>query len=108
MSIKELAIKMIGELYLSAQKAGDIVYASKKKKRLLACGSNVSIGKNCMMIPEHVSIGSNVSIGYSCSLMASIAHIYIGNNVMLAPGVVIRGGTQVRPFRKSDDRSNGR
>ena len=92
MSIKELAIKMLGELHLSAQKAGDIVYASKIKKELLACGSNVSIGKNCMMIPEHVSIGNNVSIGYSCSLMASIAYIYIGNNVMLAPGVVIRGG----------------
>lgn len=96
MSIKHLAIKIMGECYLAAQKAGDIVQASKIKKRLRACGTNVSIGKNCMIIPEHVSIGNNVSIGYSCSLMASIAHIHIGNNVMFAPGVVIRGGgTQV-------------
>ncbi len=84
--------KMVGRIFLKAQQAGDYVATTKIKKRLASCGNNVRIERNCHIIPEHVSIGDNVSIGYSCSLMASIAHIYIGNNVMLAPGVVIRGG----------------
>ncbi len=85
-------INMIGHLFLLAQKAGERVKIQNYMKRFPECGKNVTIAPDCVMIPEHIRIGSNVSIGYGCSLLASIAYINIGNNVMIAPGGVIRGG----------------
>lgn len=85
-------IRICGIIYLMFERAGERVRAEYYKKRFSRCGENVSIGPNCMIIPEHVRVGDDVSIGYGCSLMASIAYINIGNHVMLSPGVVIRGG----------------
>lgn len=85
-------VLLCGKLYLLFQKAGERVKADSYKKRFDKCGERVVIAPNCIMIPEHIRVGNNVSIGYGCSLMASIAYINIGNNVMLSPGVVIRGG----------------
>lgn len=85
-------ISICGRIYLLFKKAGDKVLISEYRKRFDSIGKNVSIAPGCTMIPEHIRIGDNVSIGYGCSLMASIAYINIGNNVMLSPGVVIRGG----------------
>ncbi len=87
-----LLIRICGKLFLLFEKAGEKVKIYDYKKRFLKCGQNVSIAPNCMIIPEHVRVGNNVSIGYGCSLMASIAYINIGDNVMISPGVVIRGG----------------
>ena len=55
-------------------------------------GCNVVLGKHCELIPSHIHCGSNISIGHYASFMASIAHIYVGNNVLIGPNVTIRGG----------------
>lgn len=85
-------VSITGKLFLLFQKAGERVKVESFKKRFDKCGNNVVIAQNCFMIPEHIRVGNNVSIGYGCSLMASIAYINIGDNVMISPGVVIRGG----------------
>ncbi len=90
--MKKILINLVGSIYLYARKVGNIVASRRIKRSLKHCGKNVYIGDDCHIIPSHVSIGNNVSIGYNCSIMASLANIYIGNNVMFAPGVVIRGG----------------
>lgn len=87
-----ILIRVCGKLFLLFEKAGEKVKIYDYKNRFLQCGKNVTIAPDCMIIPEHVRVGNNVSIGYGCSLMASIANINIGDNVMLSPGVVIRGG----------------
>lgn len=57
------------------------------------------IGKNVIFHPtnsdftyNNISIGDNVGIGPHARFIASISHIYIGNNVAFAPNVTIRGG----------------
>lgn len=83
---------MIGTLYLAMRNAGWSVESQNYKKALASCGKNVRIGRNCRMIPSHISVGDNVVIGEGSCLMASIAHIHIGNNVMTGPNITIRGG----------------
>lgn len=39
-----------------------------------------------------ISIGNNVFIGDRAYFTAALSHIHIGNNVMIAPNVTIRGG----------------
>lgn len=87
-----ILIRICGKLFFLLEKAGEKVKTNDFKRRFSKCGQNVTIAQNCMMIPEHIRVGDNVSIGYGCSLMASIAYINIGNNVMISPGIVIRGG----------------
>lgn len=57
------------------------------------------IGNNVVFHPinsvfsyRNISIGNNVSIGEYAYFMATISHIYIGNNIAFAPKVTIRGG----------------
>lgn len=52
----------------------------------------LSIGHHCDFILPHIHICNNVYIGDRASFIASIAHIYIGNNIMFGPNVTIRGG----------------
>lgn len=56
------------------------------------CGRNVYVGKNGRFINDHLHIGDNAFIGEQACFIASIAHIYIGNNVTFGPNVTIRGG----------------
>lgn len=63
-----------------------------QKAQLAECGSNVSIGKYCDLIPSHIHCGHHVHIGPHASFMASIAHIYIEDYVTFGPNVTIRGG----------------
>ena len=43
-------------------------------------------------IYKNISVGNNVNIGPQASFIASESHIYIGDNVVFAPQVAIRGG----------------
>lgn len=84
--------RIIGSLYIKIRSIGLDVEADNYRKSLYSCGKNVKIGRNCKMIPSHISMGDNVVIGEGSWLMASIAHIYIGNNVITGPQIIIRGG----------------
>ena len=84
--------QLIGSLYLKMRDAGLDLEVQRYKNDLASCGDNVRIGRNCRMIPSHVSVGNNVVIGEGSCLMAAISHIRIGNNVITAPNVIIRGG----------------
>lgn len=84
--------KIIGWIYLKFRNAGLALEVNNYKKSLASCGKNVRIGGNCKMIPDHISMGDNVSIGEGSWLMASLSHIYIGNNVVTGPQITIRGG----------------
>lgn len=63
-----------------------------QKLMLAECGDNVSIGKFCDMIPQHIHCGHHIHIGPHASFIASNAHIYIDNYVIFGPNVTIRGG----------------
>ena len=92
MLIRDFLVNFIGNIELMARKCGNKVQREKYKKRLKACGEKVSIGNNCKLIPEHISIGNHVVIGDDACILASIANVYIGNHVILGPNVTIRGG----------------
>lgn len=61
--------------------------------------SFASIGKNVIFHPtnssfsyKNITIGSNVGIGENAYFNATLSHIYIENNIAIAPNVTIRGG----------------
>lgn len=84
--------RLAGKLYLKLRSAGELVEIESYKSKLLQCGRNVRIARNCRMIPEHMRVGDNVVIGEGSYLMASITYINIGNNVVMGPSVIMRGG----------------
>lgn len=66
------------------------------KKRLASCGKNLSwYPHNSDFIYQNIHVGNNVHIGPHASMMASIAQIYIGDNVTFGPSVTIRGGNHI-------------
>lgn len=78
-----------------------LIFVCNKSKALVArchktlfkdCGTNVSVGYNCIFIHSNIHIGNNVHIGNNANFIASISHIYIGSFVMFGPNVTIRGG----------------
>lgn len=62
-----------------------------RKKKLKTCGHNVSIRKKCNFQGK-IHVGSNVTIGRGCSFVSTIANIYIHDNVVFGPEVVIYSG----------------
>lgn len=84
--------RIIGKICLHFRIAAEGYEIETYKKNLAACGKNVQIGRNCRILPEHVYIGDDVVIGESSYLMATRSDIHIGNHVVMAPGVIMRGG----------------
>lgn len=62
------------------------------KKELLACGSNVYIGKDADITLHNVVIGNNVYLGTNTKIISTRAKTIIGNDVMFGPGVTIITG----------------
>lgn len=59
-------------------------------------GENLRLGRNVNFYnPSSILLGSNVYIAYGCT-MISIGKIYIGNDVMLGPYVVLSAGEHTR------------
>lgn len=58
-------------------------------------GSDVYIGKDCIITYKNVSIGNDVYIGPNCCLQSAHGDIMIGSHVMFGPGVHIHGGNHV-------------
>ncbi len=67
-------------------------YVSLLEEKFKRFGENVSIGKSCDFIYDHIEIGDDVQIGDYASFIASVATIHIGNHVLFGPNVTIRGG----------------
>ncbi len=57
-----------------------------------AHGSNVRIEGTCNITAKNVYCGNNVFIGSGGVFISSVADIHIGNNVMIAPNVMIVTG----------------
>ncbi|WP_417885240.1 acyltransferase [Zunongwangia sp.] len=73
------------------------IYYKLKRRKLLKQFSSIGDDftfnpKGSHFICENIHIGNHVSIGYNANFIASIAKIYIGDHVMFAPNVTIRGG----------------
>ena len=64
---------------------------SKRRSKLVSCGKNVFIRKGCNL-QGNIYCGSNITIGRSCSFVSTIANIYIHDNVVFGPEVVIYSG----------------
>lgn len=84
--------KLIGKIFLLLRSVAESYEIEEYKKNLAACGKNVHIGRNCKIIPKNVYVGNDVVIGEASYLMATLSDIHIGNHVVMAPGVIIRGG----------------
>lgn len=69
------------------------IYTPLYKKRFERCGENVSISIiDSRFSYETILIGNDVSIGHSADMIASKSKIIIGDHVVFAPHVSIRGG----------------
>ena len=64
---------------------------NSRKKHLKESGSNVSIRKKCNF-QGNIYCGSNITIGRGCSFVSTVAGIYIHDNVVFGPEVVIYSG----------------
>lgn len=62
------------------------------RSRFLSCGKNVRIGKRVHLNYGNISVGNNVAIGMGNVFMSTRAKIYIGDNVIFAPGVTVITG----------------
>lgn len=63
-----------------------------KKKYFGAIGKNVKFDPFSVFSFRNIYIGSNVSIGYGADFVATKSKIIIGDHVVFAPRVSIRGG----------------
>lgn len=91
--IAEVIISVAQKIKNTWKKIFMYPYWKKKFKRF---GENVSIGKSCDFIYDHIEIGDDVQIGDYASFIASVATIHIGNHVLFGPNVTIRGGSSSR------------
>lgn len=74
-------------------KSFDRIYMWYVKSKFNNIGNNVIFHPiNSHFSYNSISIGNNVWIGDKAYFHAKISHIYIGNNIMFAPKVTIRGG----------------
>ncbi|MBE6601946.1 MAG: acyltransferase [Ruminococcaceae bacterium] len=62
------------------------------KASLLACGKDVSIGDNCVITPNAVSVGNRSTLGRNLLVLSSRAKLKIGNDVMFGPNVTVVTG----------------
>ena len=62
------------------------------KKMMLECGEKVYISPDLNLMGNNVKIGNNVNIGIENIFMSNNAQIIIGDNVMLAPRVMLITG----------------
>lgn len=90
MSLKEKICRgLSGLAYRLARK----IAVTANRGRFERCGRNVTFNPlNSLLSYSHISIGDNVDIGERACFIAAIARIRIGSNVLLAPGITIRGG----------------
>jgi len=72
-------------------------YAIRKyeKTKFKSLGNNVYIGNDCIFTHSTISIGSDVSIMNNCQIQSAHGQIFIGNKVMIGPGVHIHGGNHI-------------
>ncbi len=69
------------------------IYTPLYKRRFLHCGTNVHFSPiDSHFSYESIHIGNHVSIGYGADMIATRSKIIIGNHVVFAPKVSIRGG----------------
>lgn len=69
------------------------VYIPLYKKRMLSCGTNVRFSPyDSVFTYESMHVGNNVTIGYNADFVATRSKIIIGDHVIFAPHVSIRGG----------------
>lgn len=78
-------------LLLINRKANAII-AKCHKSLFVECGTNVSVGYDCIFYHNTIYIGNNVHIGSRALLMSTLSKIYVGNNVLFGPNVTIIGG----------------
>lgn len=69
------------------------IYIPLYRKRFGACGKHVSFSPfDSKFTYENMFLGDYVNIGYDADMIATRSRIIIGNHVVFAPKVYIRGG----------------
>lgn len=64
-----------------------------KLKLFASCGDDVILAKGSTFSYSNIHIGNKVYIGGNAMFLSTIAHIYIGNNIMFGPHVFIITGS---------------
>ena len=69
------------------------IYVPIYKKKMIKCGTDVNFSPvNSVFTYSSMSVGDHVSIGYNADFVATRSKIIIGDHVIFAPHVSIRGG----------------
>lgn len=69
------------------------IYVPIRKKQMIKCGTNVNLSPaDSVFTYSSMSVGNHVSIGYNADFVATRSKIIIGDHVIFAPHVSIRGG----------------
>ena len=86
-------IRIFATLFEYFVKAVDRIFMFIFRSKFAKIGSSVIFHPlNSTFSYSSISIGNKVGIGEHACFIAALSHIYIGNNVAIAPYVTIRGG----------------
>ena len=67
------------------------IVQKKRKRKLLECGDNVDVQKNCNFV-GNIHIGNNVIVGIGANFVSTRADLYIHDYVVFGPDVSIYTG----------------
>ncbi|MBQ4071551.1 MAG: acyltransferase [Clostridia bacterium] len=82
--------KLAGKIRRAAYR---IFWAPIIKGSFAKCGKAVTVPRGCRFSGiENIHVGNNVSFGVGTTVLTTKAKLYIGNDVMFAPNVVIVTG----------------
>ena len=87
-----MILAFLGKLFNLFDRFKNKCVSDYTKNRFCSCGRHVYLGKGSVFTPTSISVGDNVYIGARCVIQSAHGQIFIGNHVMLGPGVHVHGG----------------
>lgn len=91
--MKNFLFRFISSFHMKAGKLIDRMLMYCYRAQFGSCGKNVKFFPTLSdILYSHVYVGNDVFIGPGASIIATVTSITIGNKVMIAPNVTIRGG----------------
>ncbi len=88
----EKIAQCVGYICFNIRRINNYLIRTYEKTLFKSIGKECFISTGCTFTYRNVTIGSNTYIGKNCVIQSEHGEIFIGNNVMLGPGVHIHGG----------------
>jgi len=86
-------MKYIGYIFLFVKRGWQrLLWGNIQKSMMAECGDNVKLANGCDLSYSNLHIKNNVYLGPFTYVISPVAQVFIGNNVMFGPNVMIISG----------------